>query len=376
MKKVIVIFTNYGPYHIARVGEFHQVAKENDWEVIGLEFSRSESIYPWKVDIANLPYSLITLFNDKVLEEIEKIRLVKSLFKVLEEHQPFSIVVAGYSPFAMFCAMIWGKLRHKPVILMTESKEDDSQRDPLKEAIKRSLLKNYKSALVGGAPQKRYLKKLGMASEKIFIGYDVVNNDFFTTSKETQHQNPIHKKFFLSINRFIKKKNLHTLISAYAIYRQKLGSNAWDLVLCGDGELKEEIKKQIFNLQLESFIHLPGFLQSEEQLPYFAHAGCFIHASTQEQWGLVVNEAMASGLPVLVSKKCGCFEDLVIEGENGFGFNPESIVELSYYMERMSSGEINLSEFGKKSSEHIKNFSPMLFATNLVKAIQCSLAVS
>ncbi len=80
----------------------------------------------------------------------------------------------------------------------------------------------------------------------------------------------------------------------------------WDLVLLGDGPLKPTLLKLISSLGLESCVHLPGFKQYDELPVYLGLAETFIHASTTEQWGLVVNEAMASGLPVLVSNRCGC----------------------------------------------------------------------
>lgn len=145
------------------------------------------------------------------------------------------------------------------------------------------------------------------------------------------------------------------------------------MVLCGDGQLRPQIEKYITQLALEDTIHLPGFLQQDELLPYFAHASCFIHASIQEQWGLVVNEAMAAGLPVLVSNRCGCFEDLITEGVNGFGFNPENSQQLTNLMLKMSSQEVNLKAMGEASIEHIQKFSPDYFAQSLMQAVEYAL---
>ena len=82
---------------------------------------------------------------------------------------------------------------------------------------------------------------------------------------------------------------------------------------------------------------------------------------------------MASGLPVLVSNRCGCFEDLVVEGVNGFGFDPENRQQLIDLMVRMSTQEIDLQKMGQAALEHIQNFSPDRFARGLIAAIEAAI---
>ena len=82
---------------------------------------------------------------------------------------------------------------------------------------------------------------------------------------------------------------------------------------------------------------LAGFKQYDELPAYYGLASAFVHASTTEQWGLVVNEAMASGLPVLVSDRCGCAPDLVEDGVNGFTFDPYDVEALAGLMQRVAA---------------------------------------
>ena len=109
-------------------------------------------------------------------------------------------------------------------------------------------------------------------------------------------------------------------------------SAPWSLVLLGDGPLKSDLCRLISDLRLDACVHLPGFKQYHELPVYYGLASAFVHASTTEQWGLVVNEAMASGLPVLVSNRCGCAQDLVKEGVNGFTFDPCNVEQLAQLM--------------------------------------------
>jgi glycosyltransferase involved in cell wall biosynthesis len=369
-KKIALLFSNYGPYHLARLNAIFNYCRENQWQVLGIELARSLNTYPWKAQIENIPFTIVSVAKDQKLEQTNFIQLIRRFHGVLEQVNPDVLAISGYARPTMLFALLWCHWHRKPAILLSETTEHDAPRSWWREKLKSWIVKRYQAALVGGQPQKRYLIKLGMPADAIFLGYNVVGNEVFHPNKIKCLPHQIEKPYFLAINRFVPKKNLSFLISCYAAYRQEMGEIAWDLVLSGDGELRPQIEQQIAELGLNDNVHLPGFLQQDQLLPYFAHASCFIHASIQEQWGLVVNEAMAAGLPVLVSNHCGCFEDLVIEGVNGFGFDPENSQQLTDLMLKLSSGNIDLEKIGQAALEHIQKFSPNYFAQGLELATQ------
>jgi glycosyltransferase involved in cell wall biosynthesis len=161
------------------------------------------------------------------------------------------------------------------------------------------------------------------------------------------------------------------LVEAFSVYRQQVEENeAWDLVICGSGEEEEAIRSLILARGIEDSVHLPGFVSYQEVVDWYGLAGAFIHPALQEQWGLVVNEACAAGLPVLVSNRCGSFKDLVLEEKNGFGFDPQNIQQITELMIKLSSGEINLNDMSKASFEHIQIYSPKSFAQSLHQAVK------
>ena len=89
---------------------------------------------------------------------------------------------------------------------------------------------------------------------------------------------------------------------------------------------------------------------------------------------MVVNEAMAAGLPVLVSNRCGCAPDLVIEGKTGFTFEPENIEELASLLVSMSNGQVNRQVMGQAAQAHIAEWGPERFAEGLYGAIRVALS--
>ena len=88
-----------------------------------------------------------------------------------------------------------------------------------------------------------------------------------------------------------------------------------------------------------------------------------------------MNEAMASGLPVLVSNRCGCAADLVKEGANGFSFDPLDAAGLAELMLKMSTFEFPRSAFGSASQRIIADWGPNRFAQGLQAAAACALKV-
>ena len=364
--KIVALTTVAGPYILARWNAF---IRQFPVSLYLIEFGKTSDIYEWEHQKTKTSYQRIIL-SEQSAQSQSPLNLSFRLFKELKRIAPDLIIINGYAQFGMLSANLWSRIHKKKSIVFSESKEDDAPRFWVFEIIKSWIINSFNAALVGGKSHKQYLSKLGMDCNAIFLGYDVVGNSNFHPDKIKYLPNPCQKPFFLAINRFISKKNLLFLINCYAKYLNKVGNKAWDLILCGDGELRPQIEAQITQLNLQNKVYLPGFLQQEELLPYFAHAGCFVHASTTEQWGLVVNEAMAAGLPVLVSHRCGCFEDLVIEGVNGFGFDPENSQQLTNLMLKISSENIDLQKMGQAALDRIQKYSPDYFARGLIQAIE------
>jgi glycosyltransferase involved in cell wall biosynthesis len=271
---------------------------------------------------------------------------------------------------------------------VSESSRQDEPRTWWKEAIKRRIVGLYSAALVGGQRHVEYLAELGMPRERVFTGYDVVDNDYFgrrtaeirNSRFEIRDKRVLPENYFLASARFVEKKNLSTLIEAYAEYRRRSSAFAkatadkeiaakvpWDLVVLGDGPLRETLKAKLSTLNLNEHVHLPGFEPYDELPVYYALANAFVHASTTEQWGLVVNEAIASGLPVIVSERCGCVPELV-QG-NGFTFDPTNEHELTARLLEMASlSDEQRKRLGDNSHRIAANVAPERFGEGLERA--------
>lgn len=367
MLRIVILFTNCGPYHLARLQAFEKSCNTLQWQLNIIELFQKESQYPWSKPENTL--SVQSIKSDDTTWH-SRLAAIPACISTIRSLKPNVIIIPGYGSLCLIAATLFGQLSRIPMVLMSESKADDSQRNPLMEAVKGFIIKKFKAALVGGEKHKNYLVSLGMSAEAIFKGYDVVGNDSFAPSVIRQLPRPITRNFFLTVSRFVKRKNLHFLIDAYADYCSQTKDQRYDLVICGAGPQKDELENHIHQVFLDKKIHLLEFLPIRELLRYYAHASCLIHASTQEQWGLVVNEAMAAGLPVLVSSKCGCVDDLVVDGINGYTFDPNNHAELTQLMLKITAGDFDLAAMGEHSLKLISAFTPQTFADNLAKAVE------
>ena len=376
---IAIFFDRLGPYHWARLQ-----AAARLFRVVVVETCAVTREYQWERIEEPRAFDRLTLFDDvSDRRRLKRTLLRQRIVKVLGEVDPEVAMIPGWATPASLLALEWCLRNQRPAVVMSESNAFDEKRYALAELIKRIVVSLFSAGLAGGQLQREYLIALGLSSNRVFTGYDVVDNDYFATNAAHVRENQaafrrelnLPENYFLASARFVPKKNLPRLIEGFALYRNLAGPDHWKLVLLGDGPLRPELVNLRHKLDLDMDILLPGFIQYRELPAYYALAGVFVHASTTEQWGLVVNEAMATGLPVIVSNRCGCVPDLVAEGKNGFTFNPESVEDLGKLMVDVSRlSDLRLREMRAESRHIVASITPTHFATAAQRAIDAAKA--
>lgn len=374
--RVAFYFHMFSPYHVARL---NSVA--SDFEVFGIEGARQSIHYSWDPYQSHDLFIRTTLFESP--EELQQpVRAAAAVQEALDRLDPDVVAAPGWSFSEALAMVVWARERRRPVIVLSESTAADASRTWIREAAKRRVIRHFGAALVGGNPHKQYMQQLGMQSTSVFLGYDVVDNEHFARAVErNKSQQHLERKklglarpYFLASSRFIEKKNLCRLVQSYAAYRKSTLVCPWDLVILGDGDLRDRLKSQVDALALGGWVHFPGFQQYETLAVYYSLASAFCHVSLIEQWGLVVNEAMAAGLPVIVSRACGCSADLVKDGENGWQVDPLDTADITRRMIEVSQVQCDRSAMGLRSKEIISDFSPARFRDGLCAAVQTAMA--
>ena len=366
-------------YHSARMAAF---ARRTQMRSELVELTNKDSFVA--LEHAKSPddsYGRLTLFPGRQYRELSSAAIRQAVRKWFSTLKPAVVCVNGWRLRGSIEVLGQCLDSGIPTVLMSESTAYDCPRTKLKESIKSQVVRLCSAALVGGRPHVDYIVALGMPRDRTFVGYDVVDNEHFSQGADKAREVEtvlrqrlmLPKHYFLSSARFEKKKNLFRLLRAYAAYRAMAGRNHWKLVVLGDGILRPQLLELRSQLGLVEDAMFPGFKGYDELPNYYGLASAFVHASTSEQWGLVVNEAMASGLPVLVSARCGCAPDLLDEGKNGWTFDPldvEPLAELMLRISRMTPEET--LAMGRASQEIIARWTPETFADGLLHAVEAA----
>ncbi len=389
--RLIVHFARFGPYHHARLRAVAGELAPFGWEVIGLQTASMDTTYDWRESKAGpgglgCEGDVVTVFPGRIYDEIPSWECRRSVVACLDDLAADAVAVPGWGTLDARVSLGWCRRRGAKAVIMSETREVDGDRLWWKEQIKRLMMRHVHGALVGGAAHRDYLVKLGIPAKRIVTGYNVVDNAYFAEEAArwravdglSSVASAMEGPFFLASNRFVERKNLMGLIEAYAQFRQpsfalpaaEAGLTAvnrpqptlpWSLCLLGDGHLKASLIARCHELRLAVIesapwepslveategrapdcsspkVYFPGFRQIEELPRFYAAAGAFIHPALEEPWGLVLNEAMACGLPVLSGNHVGAAAELIREGYNGWTFDAENTGAIAEVMGRFAS---------------------------------------
>lgn len=378
-----VLFINIGFYHAARLRATFEAFNDLGWRLTTMQLTDDTLEHPWGNAEAIITFPVVTLIPigsvPKGRHQLPDVP-AGEIERRLAELKPDVVFLPGWSFALSVTALRWCRRNNVPAVVMSESKRDDDKRTWWKEMLKSLLyVRKFSAALVGGNVHADYVASLGLPREKIFTGYDAVDNDHFlkTADMARSDVSAVRKRYpsiperpyFLVVLRLIPRKNVERLLKAYTLYRSTASGMPWDLVICGQGEQKTQLEEAVRLGGLDEFVHFPGFVSYHDVGFWYGLAEAFVHPALNEQWGLVVNEACAAGLPILCSMTVGARYDLVREKVNGFLFNPEDIDDIAQSLLRMHETPPDTRKcMGDESRLIVQLCSPKTFASGFVAA--------
>ena len=368
--RALILHNFLSPYIFVLFNELY--TKYNNIEVLFMaEIERNRQ---WIVDASELSIPHRIMFKGE-LDSLNPFMLAIRTWKELNISNPDVLILGGYSYIAYWAGFFWARFHRKKIILFSSTTKEDNPRTFMKEIFKSYLIKRCDAFNVYGTKSKEYIMSLGAEENTIFVKGNTTDNDFYRRmiEKAKPQRHELCQQFgipfqnFIFIGRFSKEKNLTRLLDAY---RDLQASNIdWGLILVGDGPQKSEILDYIERLGIKN-VFMPGFIQKENISRYMAVSDVLVLPSISEPWGLVVNEAMAGGLPILVSKRCGCYPDIVEEAVNGFSFDPYDTTQLSMLMKDIARGNHDLKRMGQAALATINDYTPERAARVIKETIE------
>jgi L-malate glycosyltransferase len=313
------------------------------FDVHGIEIATYDTNYTWRKGSDGAGLSKITLFPDEVRQKIGTVRCALRIIATCVKIRARHVFLCNYETPAIFLSAIALRLLGRQIIIMQDSKFDDKQRHIAMELFKTVLYSPYHAALAAGQRTRAYLRFLGFPDERVFVGYDTVSVERIRRmagNAAAPKGVPHSERHFTIIARFIAKKNIGLALEAYATYLADRSRRRppRPLYLCGSGELEDELRNKAAALRLEH-VHFCGYQSEEGVARVLASSLALILPSIEEQHGLVVNEALAMGVPVLLSDNCGARDLLVRTGVNGYVFEPDNAAGLAHLMTMLDRDE-------------------------------------
>jgi glycosyltransferase involved in cell wall biosynthesis len=247
-----------------------------------------------------------------------------------------------------------------------------------KRAAKTVILRALFSQATGlhvGAQNRRYFLHFGMPTHRLFAASHCVDNCLFRerAAALTPQRDAIRAHFgviddasvVLFCGKLIEKKQPLLLVEAYERVRQE--HPCW-LLMVGEGAERAAVEDLVARRRIPGVL-MAGFLnQSELPAAYTAADLLVLPSAWHETWGLVVNEAMNFGLPIVVSDKVGCAEDLVHSGWNGFVVPHRDVAALTEAIETLVASPERRAEFGARSRALVDAYSVERCADGIVAA--------
>lgn len=264
-------------------------------------------------------------------------REMKNLFRWLREHRPAALVVNGFAPEPASSTLFWAWRHRVPAFVWADSNVHDDHARGWKRFLKqmyvRPLLGMASAILPCGRNGEAYFRRYTSAStpmvycplEPDYARIETVTEDDVKGVRGRFGLDAARKRLIV-VCRLIALKRVDTVIEAFATLAAERPE--WDLVLVGDGPERGKLEARV-PTNLKGRVTWTGFVGDEETL-FALYRACdaMVLASEHEAWALVLNEAAASGLAMVVSNVVGAAPELVREGENGRTFTPGSVSEL------------------------------------------------
>jgi len=374
-KRLVILTEIISPY---RIPLFNALAQRDDLSLHVIFLAETDpALRQWHVYKDEIKFSFEVLPSWRRRLGSHHALLNRGVARALESARPDVILCGGYNYLASWQSLFWARMRSVPFLLWSESTSYDSRGGRAwVEFLKDEFLQRCTGFVVPGISSRQYLISRGHKEHRIFTAPNAVDNDLFKNGAEAARRNEVQfrhelglpQRYFLFVGRLVREKGVFDLLSAYANLDPELRATV-ALVFVGDGAERERLQEQARSISPGKVL-FAGFVHRDRLAAYYGLTDALILPSHTEPWGLVVNEAMACGRAVLVTRAAGCTADLVGDGGNGQTILPHDVLQLGEALRCMASQPALCQTMGSRSAERILKYSPHSWCDGIAEAVE------
>jgi len=285
------------------------------------------------------------LFPDNSYEEISISKIRETFQLKMDEINPDIVIGGAIVFFAGALGIRWAKNNHKKFIMFDDAKPSQVKRKLIVRTIKNLIIRQVDGLWLPSKDYDKAFLELVHKNTILFHGYNCIDNELFRFKEKKE----MNFTTIVCVARLVPIKNIDYLLRAWNIIEQRRPD--YKLVIIGDGPEFVSLNELTLKLGLKTVFFL-GAVNNRDIPTYFNNSVAFVLPSLSESWGLVVNEAMAAGLPILISNKINASNALLQEGVNGFSFEPSDIENIAEKISQFI--ELNLIDKIKMSDSSLE----------------------
>jgi glycosyltransferase involved in cell wall biosynthesis len=352
MSKLVFVWDNFGPLHADRCDAVARRCAGRH-QVIGFELASRSKVYDW-LPARGTQFAKVTLVEGQAIEEIPFFELFRKMLRAcLQMGRDTHFFMCHYQEPAIFATAAVLRLAGRRVYAIGCSKFDDYERSLLRELIKSFFYLPYRGGIASGKRSCDYMRFMGLRADRIKSPYNSVSLERIrrlSGAAPAPGGTPFQDRHFTLVARLVPKKNVAMALDAFAIYAARVQTPR-ELHIFGKGPLEEQLKEQARTAEIDKLVHFHGFLQTTEISQSYGRSLALLLPSIEEQFGNVVPEAMALGLPLILSENCGARDVLLQSGINGFIVEPDNPQGMANFMQWLAEDELLWSKMCRASCE-------------------------
>jgi glycosyltransferase involved in cell wall biosynthesis len=306
----------------------------------------------------------------------------RGLFKAIRGVRPDVIISEGF--FQWTPAALWWRRKHgTPVVVSYECTAHTERRaGPIRTSYRRWAARHVDAICCNGLLSRAYCTEvLGIDPARIVTGAMAADSKVLAVECQAVSADVLARQFkaldlcrpvFACVGRLVKRKGVRELLAAWELLAGRRPATRGSLLFVGDGPERQELERLVKQHSLPG-VAFAGAVDYQAIALYYALCDVLVVPTLEDNWSLVVPEAMACSKPVLCSRFNGCWPELVKDGVNGWTFDPLNQVELAGLFERCVARTDMLPAMGEASRRIVADFTPEHAAGAFLRA--CALAL-